>query len=312
MFSKLSTKTLLILMAILGAIVWFTYFSDNGSDESTFRNEFISMDTSSVNSILIYPKAEDRKEIKFIKANNKWEVTNGKITASVDSMTVRSLLGQFALLKSQSLAAISSDKWDDLLVSDTSGTRIKFITPSKTYDIMVGKFGYNNETRSGITYVRMYDEKEVYTVDGFLSFNVNQPFNSWRNHNLTKGNQQDWQRIAFIYAGDSSFVMVKDSIAGWTIEGQRCDSAEAANYIQSIAYLSSSEFIDNYSPGANQPVCQLRIEGNNQSAITLQAFPADTTIQFVLHSSINPDSYFNDAKSKIAEKAFVSKSRFLK
>lgn len=311
MFSKLNTKTLLILMALLGGVVAYTYWSDSEKGESTFRADFCSIDTNAVTQILIYPKADNYKEVKFTKAGTNWELSNDKIKTVVDSQTVRGLLTGFALLKAQSLAATSSDQWNEYLVGDTSGTRIKFVTPSKTFDIMVGKFGYNNQTRSGTTYVRMYDEKEVYSVDGFLSFMVNQPFNSWRNRIITKGGQESWKQITFTYPADSGFVMTRDS-AGWLIDGLRADSAQATSFIQAIAQLNSSEFADDYKPGANAPVYTVTIEGDNFVSISIKAFPADALMRFAVNSSLNPEAYFDDAKSDIISRLFVSKSKFLK
>jgi hypothetical protein len=180
MFSKLSTRTLLILMAILAAVVWFTYFNDSNQDDSTFRTVFMELDTTALTAIQLYPKAQNGEEISFTNKGDHWELTDGKVTTQADSQTVQGLIREFANLKSQSLAANSKDQWEAFQVGDTSATRVKLVTPGKTYDVMVGKFGYNEQSRNGLTYVRMYDEDEVYTVSGFLSFTVNQVFNAWR------------------------------------------------------------------------------------------------------------------------------------
>jgi len=310
MFSQLSTRTLLILMAILGAIVWYAYFYDAGRDESTFRTVFMELDTAAVTGITLHPKAEPGSEIRFTRKDGGWVLTDGKRTVPADDQAAGSLLGQFMMLKSQSLAANSADRWDEFQVGDTTATRIRFETPQKSWDVMVGKFGYNNETRSGLSYVRMHDEKEVYTVDGFLSFAVNQPFNMWRNRNLTRGGQDGWKKLTFEYPGDSGFVMTRDT-AAWRIDGQPCDSAAVATYVQGIARLNSAEFIDGYAPGANQPAYSLRIEGDNDENILVRAFPADSTVRFAVNSSINPDAWFNDARAGFSQKLFVGKSRFL-
>ncbi|MFI5218936.1 MAG: DUF4340 domain-containing protein [Bacteroidia bacterium] len=310
MFKKLSTGKLLIILFVLGAIVFYTNYRDSNEGESTFRTQFVTIDTASVNTVLLYPKAEQGKEIKFTKNGAKWDLQNDKIKTFAEASTVNGLINSFANLKAQSLAATSKSKWDELLVGDTSATRIKFITSdNKTYDIMVGKFGYNNETRSGTTYVRMHDEDEVYTVDGFLSFSVNQPFNSWRKRILTSGGQENWTKLTFAYPGDSSFVLSKENNQ-WMMADRVCDSTLAANFISSIANLNSDKFLDNYNPGLNNSLYTLNIEGNNQSPITIKAFAADSTVRFAVHSSLNSDAYFNDAQSQLAEKTFVGQNKF--
>jgi hypothetical protein len=149
----------------------------------------------------------------------------------------------------------------------------------------------------------------VYTVDGFLSFTVNQPFNAWRNRNLTQGGQEQWKRIDFSYPGDSSFTLTKDS-TGWSVDGVPCDAKAAGDYTTAIANLNSSAFLDDYQPGANQAVYRVRIRGDNNNDITLEAYPADTTVTLALHSSLNPDAWFSEKGSHIADRLFVSKGKF--
>ena len=310
MFKKLSTRNLLIILLVLGAIVFYTNYRDSKKGESTFRSQFVTIDTASISTVLLYPKAEQGKEIKFTKNGAKWDLQNDKIKTFSEPATVMGLINSFANLKAQSLAATSKSKWDELLVGDTSATRIKFITSdNQTYDIMVGKFGYNNETRSGTTYVRMHEEEEVYSVEGFLSFSVNQPFNSWRKRVLTTGGQENWTKLTFIYPGDSSFILSKQNNQ-WMMADRVCDSTLTANYISSIANLNSDKFLDNYNPGLNNPVYTLNIEGNNQSPITIKAFAADSTVRFAIHSNLNADAYFNDAQSQLAEKVFTTQKKF--
>lgn len=307
MFSKLNTKTLLVLIVLMGAVVLYTFLDEN-KGERTFRNEFVSVDTSSVSTILLYPKAGGGQEIKFAKANGEWKISNGKITTGIDQQTISGLLGSFVSLKSQSLASNNPAQWDSLMVGDTSATHIKFISSSKTWDILVGKFAYNNQTRSGSTCVRMSGEKEVYTVEGYLTFTVNQPFNSWRNRFITKDGQEKWNKISFMYPADSGFVMTRDSL-GWKIDGQRCDSAAAASFIQSAAFISSSDFLDDFKQGALQPKITVAIESENGDRITVQAFPFEEN-NLAIHSSLNPEAFFDDAKSGVSGKLFRSRQYF--
>ncbi len=308
MFSKLSTRTLLILMAVLAVIVWLTY--RDSDSESTFRTVFMELDTARVTGIRLYPKAQGGEEIRFDRKEGSWDLSNGSMTTAADTQAVRNLLREFAAMNARSLAANTTDQWPAFQVDDTSATRIKFITPGKTWDVMVGKFGYNEQTRGGITYVRMHDEDEVYSVEGFLSFTVNQVFNAWRNRNLTRGGHEQWKRIVFSYPGDSSFMMTRDT-GGWHIDGMPCDAEAANSYVTSVANLNSNAFLDGYHPGPGQPAYSVRISGDNATDILIRAFPADTGAVFALHSSLVPDAWFNEKESSIVERLFVSRSRFL-
>jgi hypothetical protein len=230
---------------------------------------------------------------------------------AADSNAVHGLLAAFSEMKSLSLGGTDKSSWTDLQVTDSAGTRIIFTTAdNKTYNMVIGKFGYNNETRQGNTYIRHSDEEAVYSVEGFLSFSVNQGFNSWRNKILVHGDKNNWTQLMFTYPDDSSFVLSKQGTA-WTVNGAPADSAKTEQYLSGLANMQSVGFADNYSPSST-PAFTLSISGNNISQpITVQAYPADSTQKFIYHSSLNPDTYFSEAQSNIMSRLFVGREHFL-
>ncbi|MEP7169562.1 MAG: DUF4340 domain-containing protein [Bacteroidota bacterium] len=309
MFKKFNTKTLLIILVILGGIAAYSKYSSK-KNENTFRDEFVKIDTSTVTQILIYLKADKGKEIKITKVAAGWELQNDKIKTVADSNAIRSLLGNFVDVKSVSLAAADKSGWGEMQVTDTSGTRIKIITKDQTYDMIIGKFGYDPSSRNGTTYIRHTNEEPVYSIEGFLSMSINQGFNSWRNRGFIHGNKDNWNNLTFTYPGDSSFVITKQNNA-WMVNGDTADSTKIVNYLNGLANMQSSGFVESYTP-ASTPVFTLSIQGNNQSAISVQAYAADSTQKLILHSSQNADAYFSEAQSNIAGRIFVGKGSLLK
>ncbi|MBL7928128.1 MAG: DUF4340 domain-containing protein [Bacteroidia bacterium] len=307
MLSKLSNRTLIILMALLGAIVGWTYFSETKKNESNFREEFVKVDTAAVTEIYIYPKAAPGEEIKFFRSGKNWRVTNGKEESPVDVQTVSSLFSSFANLKTKSLAATSNEQWENFMVGDTSANRIKFITPSATTDIMVGKFAFNNESRSASTYVRMNHEKEVYLVDGFLSFTINQPFDAWRNRALIRKGEQQWTKITFSYPGDSSFAILRDSTT-WLIRGDTAFNGE--NFVNEIAFLNGTHIAGKTSlPAA--PLYRISVDGMNMTPVTIDFFPASNDKKYYVKSSFNPETVFSDNDGVLAAKLLRPMSYFI-
>ncbi len=298
MFSKLSNRTLIILMALLGAVVAWTYFSETNTGESNYREVFVKVDSSSVSEIYIYPKAAPGEEIKFFKSGESWRVTNGKEESSVEAQTINSLFGSFANLKTKSLAATSNEQWENFLVGDTSANRIKFVSPSGNADIMVGKFAYNNETRSASTYVRLRNEKEVYLVDGFLSFTVNQPFDSWRNRSLIRKGDQQWSKITFSYPGDSSFAILRDSTT-WLLRGDTAFSGES--FVNEIAFLNGTHFAAKPSLPVT-PIYRISIDGLNMNPVTVDFYPAGEEEKYFVKSSVNPETVFSDKDGALSAK----------
>ena len=171
------------------------------------------------------------------------------------------------------------------------------------------RFGYNPTTRSGVTYIRHTDEESVYAIDGFLSFSVNQPFSGWRNKTFITGNKDNWNSLTFTYPGDSSFMLVKQNNK-WIVNGTPADSGKAEQYLNALANMQNSSFVDQFSPSSTA-IYTLTIQGNNQSApINVLAYPTDSTQKFILHSSLNNDAYFNDGQSHEVENIFVSSKSF--
>lgn len=310
MFKKLTTTRLLIIFIVLGGIVLFNRFYKNKKEENTFRTEFVSIDSSAVTEIKIYPRVENGREIKISRNGQRWELQNEKVKAFADSSIVRAFLAEFSNMKSISLAGQDKSTWKELEVDDSTGTRIKITAGNKSYDMIAGKFAFNQATRSGLTNIRHASEEEVYAVPGFLAYSVNQPLTAWRNKTFISGNKDNWTSLTFSYPSDSSFVLGKTG-EGWTVNGEPADSANAAGYLNQLASVQGNGFIDGYKP-TSTPAYTITIDGSTQSQIIVKAYSSDSIQKLVLHSSINPDAYFSESQSRIAERIFKGKSYFLR
>ncbi len=311
MFKKITTTKLIVVLLVLAGIVLFNKFYQNEKDENTFRSEFVNIDTSQVTEIAIYPQVEKGKEIKFTRNGKSWDLQSGKVKTIADSAAIRYLLAQFVDMKSLSLSGQDKESWKDLQVTDSAGSKIKIVTPGTTYKMVVGKISYNQSTGSGSTNIRHENEEEVYSVPNYLSFAVNQPFNSWRNKIFIHGDKDDWTNLMFTYPSDSSFVLERGS-AGWVVNGEAADSGKVAQFLSQVSNMQSTGFVDGYSPSST-PVFTVLLKGNNQSSpVTVQAYPADSTQKFILHSSLNPEAYFSESQSHLSDRIFVGKNYFRK
>lgn len=316
MLKKFNTKTLAVILIALASIVVLTKFFDDKQSGRTFKEELVNIDTSFVTTILIYPQSDQHAEMKLMKSGEQWTVSKADIASEADTSYVRNLLSTLAQIKPQRLAATEKAKWKEYNTDDSLGTRVKFLSDNDVLlDIVIGKFSYNQMSRSGISYLRLYDEDEIYAVEGFIPMTVNQPFNEWRNKNLLRGQKEDWTKLSFSYP-DSSFSLIKEN-EKWTWgtpstgdTSTMPDSNKVARYLNELSFLSSSAFADHYSPSAS-PVLLLTIEGNNMgSPVTLRAFSADTANQYIIHSSYNPNAYFSAAKGNLTQRIFKNRQFF--
>src|SRR6266436_1715727 len=114
MFKKFKTSTLIIILVVLLVAVGIKKYRQSTGGENTFNEAFVKIDTAAVTQILIYPKAEKGKEIKITKTGTNWEAQSDKMKTVADVDAVRSLLGNFAEIKSLSLAGADKASWGDL------------------------------------------------------------------------------------------------------------------------------------------------------------------------------------------------------
>jgi len=157
--------------------------------------------------------------------------------------------------------------------------------------------------------VRPAGDKEVYVVDGFIKMSIQANVNAYRDKTLFACNKDDLTKIAFNYPNSESFVLSKEGTK-WFLNGQSTDSTKTAKYLNKLARITSSNFIDEVMPLTSSPTHQVKFEGNNLIPSEINAFPADSVNQFVVTSSLVPDAKYSGSKSGLFERVFAKSSEF--
>ncbi|MEJ2614146.1 MAG: DUF4340 domain-containing protein [Ignavibacteriaceae bacterium] len=311
MFNKISSKALAVIFVVLLVLSAVYIYFDSSREERSFRTDIVNIDTAKVTSISIYPKANNHKEIKIFKEGNNWEVqlTNNN-TVPAENSKITNLIYQLSKIKANSVAAQDESKWSEFKV-DTSGTRVKiFEGKDNTLDIVIGKFAYH-QPRTMMTYVRVKGDKNVYETNGFLEFSFNQKPDYFRDNTIVNDDMSHWKRLTFTYPADSSFQLIKDSTNHWNINKLKIDSSKTAIFLRTLSHLTGSEFADNPDESLlSRAAYTLTIESSALGAITISAY-IDST-KYLIHSSQNPDAYFNGKKNNLKGKIFIGKNYFAK
>ena len=303
----MNNKILAIVFGILVLIGILIFLFQGGKNERTFRDVLVDVDTTSITEILIYPKSQNHLEVKLFKDQDEWRVTlpTGG-TAKVTNQRISSLFSQLLAIKPKRLAARDESKWSELQV-DSTGSRVKVFQDSKlTLDLVIGRFSFQ-QPRTMNTFVRLYNDKDVYEVDGFLDMTFNQGANIFRDGTVISSDLNNWQQIQFVYPADSSFQIVKSG-STWFLNGKPTDSLKTINYLNRLATLSNNSFIDEPEINANDtPTYSLNITTNDLKFIEVKAFHDSTS--FIIHSSQNPEAWFDGAS--LTNTIFVGRSTFL-
>jgi len=322
MLSKfLNTKTLIILLVILGMILLIVTLTKK--EDRTFKSEMVSIDTAVVTKMVIQPKLGDQgNEVTFTKTGSEWKLESAGKSYKPDASSIKNLLSELVRMKSERVAATEESKWKEFEVTDSTATRIKIYNDNEQMaDLYVGKFNYQQPPQGQqnpyqqqnkgkmSTYVRPAGDKEVYVVDGFIKMTIQANANAYRDKTLFASNKDDLTKINFNYPNGEGFVLSKEG-AKWFLNGQMTDSTKTARYLNKLAKVTSSNFIDEVTPLTSTPTHQVKIEGNNIIPVEINAFPADSVNKFVITSSLVPDSKYSGAKSGLFERVFVKSSEF--
>jgi hypothetical protein len=322
MLSKfLNTKTLIILLVVLGLIFLISKLTEK--EDRTFKSEMVTVDTAVLTRMIITPKlGEEGKEVTFTKTGSEWKLESDGKSYKPDPSSVKNILSELVRMKSERVAATDDSKWAEFEVTDSTATRIKLYDNKKLLaDLYVGKFNYTQPPQGQqnpyqqqskgkmSTYVRPAGDKEVYVVDGFIKMSIQANVNAYRDKTLFSANKDDLTKIAFSYPNNESFTMTKEG-NHWFLNGQQADSAKTLRYLNKLAKVTSSNFIDDVVPLTTSPTHQVRIEGNNIIPVEIKAFPADSVNQFVITSSLVADAKYSGSKSGLFERVFVKSTEF--
>ncbi len=300
-----------ILFVVLGALV-LIYLGNKflrSNNERNFKDYVVQLDTAAVTRMVIRPKANNHEPISVVKEGKGWSVSSGDVKDEADKNSIRGMLSSMISLKPIRLVANSEEKWKQYEVNDSLGTQVQMYAGEELLaDVMIGKFSFNQAARTAATFVRLTDEDEIYTVDGFLSSTYNQDFNGFRNKIFIKTVPENITSISFQYQGDSSFRM--DKLADkWQINGQQVDSAAVRKYVNGLRILTQREFVDGFT-ASGDPNYKLTIDGNNMSTVNITGYQDGEDI--ILHSSLNDNAYFKKGNLNVFEKLFVSSTLFKK
>jgi len=319
MAGKFKNRNLIIIFVVLAGLFLVTRVFKTRKYERTLKTDLVQIDTAGIDQILLYPRSENQEEIMFLKKGDLWTVTKSDVTAEAEIFNIRNIFTDVINMKAEQLIARDIEKWPEFHVDDSLGTRVIMKEGKKTrLDIMIGRFnyqpapggggGYGQNQGRGLTYVRLTNEDEVYMVEGFLSMSFNQPFNNWRDQTIIQADRSRITRVSYDYPMDSGFVLVLlDSL--WMIDGMAPDSARTASLLDALSRKSSSTFTDDFSP-ISAPDFQLRIEGNNMQAVSVLAYRRSGD-QYIINSSLNPESYFISPSDGVFKDIFVPKAELL-
>jgi Domain of unknown function (DUF4340) len=307
---KLSNKILLVgLVVLVGIFVASRFFRSPGL-ESNLRKDLLKLDTASISEVRILPSKEHGEELRLTRTGNEWKVIKGNRQEPTGNTSIKGLLISLAGIKVERLASRKKEKWEEFNVGDNSTHVTVYADGKKTADFHVGKLGFaqngGGNFGGSYTYIRLSDENEVYTVEGFLESTFNNSFNDWRDKTLLKLNKDVITKISFLYPTDSGFVAEKrDSI--WYIGQDKTDVAKTESFLNTISSKYMSAFDDGFTP-VSKPDMTMQVDGKVGNLLKLEAWKKDET-EWILTSSQQKNVYFSSKGSSGVSDIFIGRKK---
>ncbi len=319
MLSKNNSKILVIVLLVLLAVYAVMHFANNS--ESNMKTDLVAVDTVKVNKIVIMPPGAPK--IVLTKDGGQWQLFAKGETHPADKTRVKYILENLLNLKAKSVVATEEKQWKRYEVSDSLGTRIKLMNDDKTLsDIILGKFNFiaaknsntalygNRPQGDMISYVRLYNDDNVYSVDGMIKMSIGAEPDNYRNKNFVNLQPSQIKKINFTYPDTLPFILEKED-QGWKIDGQAADSAAVARYLSLFENVNGTKFAKNLDLNKTPFIGKIKIELIDAPPVVFTAYSPDSN-KIVMHSSLNKDAWFDDDSGKLHKRFYVRPSYFFK
>lgn len=301
----MNNKTLLYIFAGL-LVIYLASRLFSKKSERSFDVEIVNVDTSKIDQIKLYPKAEGGQEIVFVRTGNGWSATKEGLNVAVPKTAIQGLLTNISNITVERVVSKSPEKWIDYEVDEANGTRVIALQKGKSLaDFIVGRFNFDQMARSATSYIRKNASNDVYAVDGFLGMSFNRGFDSFRDKELINTAKEDITQLNLQSPTLGNHRISKQG-NNWSLDsGSGLDSAKMASWVNEMSFATGSEFVDGFDQSA-EPLHVLEILANNQAvpvSVIAYAQP-DSSKPFVIHSTSNPQGYFASDSSGVYSKFF--------
>jgi hypothetical protein len=319
MLSKNNSKILLIVLLVLVALFLIKKYTDHS--DSTIINEIVTVDTAQIDKIVIYPP-KGAAQIVLEKKENNWKVKSKNEEHVADKRKIKSILADMLRLNPISVVGTEKSQWKKFEVDDSLSTRVKLMKNDKVKaDVLLGKFNFIQAQNAQpnpyqrrpqgemISYVRPYNDVNTYSVEGMIRMNFSADADNYRDKTFVKADQSAINKIDFNYGNSGNFTLTKEK-KYWKIDHEPVDSATVVRYLRYLSRTSGSKIVHNFDQNRYKQIGTINIGSTNGKPVTLTAF-ADSS-NYVVHSSQNPDTYFDGNAAKLFDKFFVGKDYFFK
>ena len=295
-----------LFIALLAAWGLSKFFS---TGDSTFSPEIITVDSASVDKIILHAKADKHIESTIEKTPDGWGVKRGGKTFIASDENISRLLGELKSVTTTQIVTKSQDKWAQYELGDDQATRFAAYSNGKLLtDFYVGKLNIDQQARKITSYFRLADGPNVYSVEGMDGMTLGQGANAYRIKQVMQMKEPKINEVNL--EGDVGYHIKKRAEDGeWILDQSvTIDSSKVKNYLINLRSMSGETFVDDFEPSksSDKLLKTLTIKGDNlPGEVVVRCWKDETRVQpFIINSNLFPESFFASDSSRLFTRLF--------
>jgi hypothetical protein len=317
MFRKLNPLVLFALLAVLLIAVVLILRIDARKQQGSFLRELVNADRQKTTSIVVIPKGVVEDAITLERKDERWVVGSHGKTFQANREIIDQLFRVVSPMVPEQLVSRNQESWPEHETDEKSGTRVKIYDGNKVVnDFVIGRFNFQQQMMQGqqqpkiSTYVRLTEQDDVYSVDGFLGSVFPSNLEQYRDQAVVNARAEDIEKISVQGDGNYNYELMREG-ADWFINGMPADSATMDLYLDVLGWISSNAFVEDEAEGwIAIPSHKLVISRKMAQPIEVTAYPADTTHRYFITSSQNPGAVFSGSQNDLFETVFHPQDYF--
>ncbi len=284
MFGKLRTIHLVLAVALLAAIWWWSGRTSPIAKARTFQDVIWSLDTAAVDSFLIEQASFKRfPPIRFYRAEGSWNMVMGMDTAPADPASVNDVLGTIKDLRVQRLVGPLTQVQEIYDLDDLNVERLHVAVNGEQRTLLVGQATGGDEPH---TVISPAGDTMAYAVAGLLGMRTDQLFSGWIPKILIQGDPRNWKQVTFLFPGNRGYVM-QNRDGKWYIADRQLDQERTVRYLVSLGRSRGSELTDPGDTLGAVPAYQVIVEDTTRE-VPMTVVVSQVNDHYIARSSLAP------------------------
>ena len=268
----------------------------------SFRATLVEIDTAIVDKLRLYPEGSNGSPIELIKSGSTWSVTRDNMTHPATSASINNIMRILTEIKTKRLVSKSKEHWADYELDENSGKRLEVYSGEQKIDaFLIGRFNFDQTSRSATSYMRKVGEVDIYSVDGFLGMSLDKKVDDFRDKQLFRNfDKENIDKIKYTSAGQNKSIS-RDLENNWRDDNNRLvDSSSVSQYLTKLSAMNGKELVDDYIETPEAHLCDLTFVSDNQVTNTVKCYAESGDFSpFLLFSTLNPQCHFKSDSSGI-------------